>query len=197
MGRVCVFMSMSLDGFVAGPDVGVEHPMGLGGERLHAWLDGTDPKDAEVAGRMFSTATTGAVIMGRRTFTVGEGPWGDDGTFGLPCFVVTHRAAAPVVKGPTTFAFVTGGVEQALSEARAVAGAGNINVMGADVVQQMLRAGLVDELHLTMVPILLGGGVRLFDGCASDDIELERMGVIDSSSVTHLQFRAVPRLPFD
>jgi dihydrofolate reductase len=197
MGHVCVYMSISLDGFVAGPDVGVEHPMGLGGERLHAWLDGTDPRDAEIAGRMFSTATTGAVIMGRRTFTVGEGPWGEDGTFGLPCFVVTHRPADRVVKGATTFTFVTEGVEAALVQARAAAGAGHVNVMGADIVQQMLRAGLIDELHLTVVPILLGGGVRLFDAAASEHVDLERIGVVDSAAVTHLQFRVVPRLPFD
>ena len=197
MGRVCVFMSISLDGFIAGPEVGIDHPMGIGGERLHAWLDGTDPKDADIAARMFSTATTGAVIMGRRTFTVGEGPWGDDGTFGLPCFVVTHRPAAPIVKGATTFTFVTDGVDEALVQARAAAGAGNVNVMGAEIVQQMLRAGLVDELHLTVVPILLGAGVRLFDAGSSADVELERIGVIDSSAATHLQFRVVPRLPFD
>lgn len=197
MGRVYVFMSVSLDGFVAGPDVGVDRPMGAGGERLHAWLDGTDPKDAELAARMFSTATTGAVIMGRRTFTVGEGPWGEDGTFGLPCFVVTHRPAETLTRGATTFTFVTDGIAQALADARAAAGAGNINVMGADVVRQMLRAGVVDELHLTVVPILLGDGVRLFDRDLSEHVELERIGVIDSSAVTHLQFRVIPRLPFD
>jgi dihydrofolate reductase len=197
VGRVCVFMSMSLDGFVAGPEVSVDRPMGASGERLHAWLDGTDPKDADLAGRMFSPATTGAVIMGRRTFTVGEGPWGADGTFGLPCFVVTHRPADTITRGATTFTFVTGGIDQALADARAAAGAGNINVMGADVVQQMLRAGLVDELHVTLVPILLGDGVRLFDHLSSEQIELERTGVIDSSAVTHLQFRVIPRLPFD
>jgi dihydrofolate reductase len=171
--------------------------MGAGGERLHAWLDGTDPKDAELAARMFSTATTGAVIMGRRTFTVGEGPWGEDGTFGLPCFVVTHRPAETLTRGATTFTFVTDGIAQALADARAAAGAGNINVMGGDVVRQMLRAGVVDELHLTVVPILLGDGVRLFDRDLSEHVELERIGVIDSSAVTHLQFRVIPRLPFD
>jgi dihydrofolate reductase len=197
VGRVYVFMSVSLDGFIAGPDVDVDRPMGAGGERLHAWLDGTDPKDAELAARMFSTATTGAVIMGRRTFTVGEGPWGEDGTFGLPCFVVTHRPAETLTRGATTFTFVTDGIAQALADARAAAGAGNINVMGADVVRQMLRAGVVDELHLTVVPILLGDGVRLFDRDLSEHVELERIGVIDSSAVTHLQFRVIPRLPFD
>ncbi len=197
MGRVCVFMSVSLDGFVAGPDVGIDHPMGVGGERLHAWLDGADPQDAEIAASMFSTATTGAVVMGHRTFTVGEGPWGDDGTFGLPCFVVTHRPAETIRKGATTFTFVTGGIDQALADARAVAGTANVNVMGADIVQQMLRAGLIDELHLTLVPILLGDGVRLLDHLTSEHVELERTGVIDSSAVTHLQFRVIPRLPFD
>lgn len=197
MGRVCVFMSLSLDGFVAGPDVGVDHPMGVGGERLHAWLDGTDPQDAAIAARMFSSATTGAVLMGRRTFTVGEGPWGDDGTFGLPCFVVTHRPADTIRKGATTFTFVTGGLDKAVAQARAAAGTGNVNVMGADLVQQMLRAGLIDELHLTIVPILLGDGVRLFEHLSPEHVELERTSVIASSVVTHLQFRVIPRLPFD
>ena len=104
MGQVVANMSMSLDGFIAGPNISVDHPMGEGGERLHAWMfgDAVNPRDAEIAAGMFSPATTGAVLMGRRTFTVGERPWGDDGTFRVPCFVITHRPALIVVKGPTS-----------------------------------------------------------------------------------------------
>ena len=149
MGRVCVYMSMSLDGFVAGPDVGVEQPMGLGGERLHAWLDGTDPRDAEIAGRMFSTATTGAVIMGRRSYDNSIAEWGGKGPLGdVPCFVVTHRSFD--VPDPV-FTVVTDGIESALAQARDAAGDKHIGVMGANLGRQFLAAGLVDEIRIHLV----------------------------------------------
>lgn len=190
MGQVRVHMSMSLDGFVAGPDVSVQHPMGAGGERLHEWLsqEHGDPRDAEVAAQMFSSGTTGAVIMGRRTFDLGEGPWGEDGTFHMPCFVVTHRPREPVVKGATSFTFVTDGIESALERAQAAAGAMGVNLMGADTTQQFLRRGLVDEIHISLVPVLLGAGVRLFEHMGAAPVELERVHLIESS-VTHLTFR--------
>src|SRR5688572_26209162 len=149
MGTVRAHMSMSLAGYVAGPGVSREQPMGVGGERLPQWLfgdGGGDPRDAEVAAGMFAPATTGAVIMGRRTFEVGEAPWGEDGTFHLPCFVVTHRPAETRVKGPTTFTFITDGIEAALARAQAVAGERAVNLMGAETTQQFLRAGLLDEI---------------------------------------------------
>ena len=197
MGQVVANMSMSLDGFIAGPNISVDHPMGEGGERLHAWMfgDAVDPRDAEIAAGMFSPATTGAVVMGRRTFMVGERPWGDDGTFRVPCFVITHRPALIVVKGPTTFTFVTEGIERGLDEARATAGDRNINVMGASLVQQYLRAGVIDELLITMVPIFLGCGARPFSqptfGEPSGIASLERTAVIETPAVTHLRFRVV------
>lgn len=193
MGKVRVHMSMSLDGFVAGPDVRREYPMGVGGERLHQWLFASpcDPRDTEVAADMFSPAITGAVIIGRRTFEVGEGPWGDDGTFHLPCFVVTHRPAKTLVKGPTSFTFVTDGIRGALERAQAVAGPRAVNVMGAAMTQQFLEAGLLDELQINLVPVLLGTGVRLFEQFGAAPLELERTRVVESSAMTHLTYRVV------
>lgn len=195
MGTVRAHMSMSLDGYVAGPGVSREHPMGVGGERLHQWLfgdgGGGDPRDAEVAAGMFAPATTGAVIMGRRTFEVGEAPWGEDGTFHLPCFVLTHRPAETRVKGPTTFTFVTDGIEAALARAQAVAGERAVNLMGAETTQQFLRAGLLDEIQINLVPVLLGAGTRLFEHLGTAPIELERTRMVGSSTMTHLTYRLV------
>jgi dihydrofolate reductase len=188
-------MSTSLDGFVAGPDVSAEQPMGAGGERLHEWMFApSDPADIETAAEMFSTRTTGAVVIGRRTFDVGEQPWGDDGTFHVPCFVVTHRAAPTLVKGKTSFTFVTEGLEHALALAQAAAGDKAVNVMGAATTQQLLRLGLVDEIHLNVVPVLLQAGIRLFEHLGPDRIELERTrAVLPSSGVTHLAYRVSRR----
>lgn len=193
MGTVRSHMSISLDGFVAGPDVSLEQPMGVGGKRLHDWLfDGpSDPHDAEVAAEMFDPATTGAVIMGRRTFEVGQDPWGEDGTFRLPCFVVTSRPAENLVKGPTSFTFVTDGIEAALARAQAVAGARAVNVMGARTTQQFLGARLLDEIQLNLVPVLLGKGTRLFEHLGAALIEFERMRMVASPAMTHLTYRVV------
>jgi dihydrofolate reductase len=193
LAKVLVCMSMSLDGFVAGPNISIEHPMGVGGERLHEWLaDHPDRSDREMGAQMYSTFM-GAVIMGRRTFTVGERPWGENGTFRAPCFVVTHRPAETLVKGETTFRFVTEGIERALEYARVSAGKKNINLMGAETAQQFLRAGLVDELHISLVPVLLGAGARLFEQVPAH-VELERTGLVQSPTVTHLRFRVISEL---
>ena len=194
MGIVRAHMSMSLDGFVTGPDVSVEQPMGAGGERLHEWLFGaSNPADIETAAEMFSTRTTGAVVMGRRTFDVGERPWGEDGTFHMPCFVLTHRAAPTLVKGKTSFTFVTEGPEHALALARTAADDKAVNVMGANTIQQLLRHRLIDEIHVNLVPVLLQAGTRLFEHLGPERIELERRQVIQpSSGVTHLTFRIRP-----
>ena len=194
MGTVRAHMSTSLDGFVTGPDVRVEQPMGVGGERLHEWMfAASDPTDIETAAEMFSTRTTGAVVMGRRTFDVGEQPWGEDGAFHLPCFVITHRAAPTLVKGKTSFTFVTDGPERALALAQTAAGDKAVNVMGADTIQQLLRRGLIDEIQLNLVPVLLQAGTRLFEHLGPDRIELERTrAILPSSGVTHLTYR-IPR----
>ena len=121
---------------------------------------------------------------------LGDGGWGDDSGFGVPVFVVTHRPDDTVVKGDTTFEFVTGGIADALARARAAAAGKNVIVVGgADLLRRYLAAGLVDELTLTIAPVLLGAGKRLFDGISRTDVTFERTGVIESPFATHLRFR--------
>ena len=185
-----VHVSMSLDGYVAGPDVTVEQAMGRGGEELHTWLFARpqDPVDAEVASAMFSSDSVGAVLMGRRTFDVGIGHWGDDGAFGMPCFVVSHRVHEPIIKGATTFTFVTDGLHRAVAQACAAAGDKDVNVMGAELIRQLLVDGLIDELEINLVPIVLGGGATLFGGLPCDAVHLQQLSVRPSATVTHLRY---------
>lgn len=191
MGKVILDITMSLDGFVAAPNVGLEHPLGEGGLRLHDWLfrgTSTPGPDRFVADELF--AMTGAFVLGRRTFDVGEGRWGDDGAFGRPCFVLTHRGRATLIKGPTTFTFVLDGIASALRQARAAAGEKAVCVMGgAQVARQYLDAGLVDELRLHIVSILLGSGTRLFEHIAASRIALSTTRVTQSPFATHLDLR--------
>lgn len=182
---------MSLDGFVAAPGVSQEHPLGVGGEPLHDWLfqgaRDADGPDRRVADEFF--ALTGAFVLGRRTFDLGEGPWGEDGAFERPCFVLTTRARSTLVKGPTSFTFVTEGAASALAQARAAAGERDVCVMGgAAAIQEFLRLGLLDELHVHIAPILLGGGTRLFDGAGLVAATLERMWALASPYATHLRY---------
>lgn len=195
MGKVVLDVSISLDGFSAGPNVAFDRPMGEGGECLHNWLLGggagaATESDRQVAGEMFASA--GAVVMGRRTFDVGVGLWGDDGAFGMPCFVITHHSRATLVKGPTTFAFVTDGIESSLERAQAAAGEKDVWLMGAaDVAQQYLKAGLVDEMRIHLVPVLFGAGTRLFDTLGTERVKLETTRVIESPFASHLNYRVV------
>ena len=211
MTTVRVDITVSLDGFVAGPNQTLEHPLGENGERLHEWafaaaswreqhgLSGGEANaDSDVLQE--SQAATGAVVMGRRMFSGGEGPWaddpnangwwGDDPPFHVPVFVVTQHARDTVtMQGGTSFAFVTDGVGPAIAQAREVAGEKDVLVAGgASVVQQALRAGLLDELQLHVVPLLLGGGVRLF-GPLGPVVDLEVTRVIESPAVAHLRYR--------
>jgi dihydrofolate reductase len=189
MGIVVAHMSMSLDGFIAGPDVSIAHPMGVGGERLHEWLfaPDRDAADSQTAGEMFSHETTGAVLMGNTTFTVGEAPWGDDGAFGMPCFVVTRHARPMLRKQETTFTFVTSGLADAFEQARRAAAGKNVNVMGANTIQQVLAAGAVDELHINLIAVALGSGVSLF--APGSHYEFDRTRTIESSAATHIRLR--------
>jgi dihydrofolate reductase len=192
MGKVFVELSASLDGFIAGPNVAVGNGMGDGGERLHEWMfpaDGSKGRSDEARKGMFGTS--GAVVIGRRMFDVGVKPWGENPPFHMPVFIVTHRAGDPLVKqGGTTYHFVTGGIEHALEEARATAGDRDVVVMGgADVIRQLVKAGLVDELRIHLVPVLLGDGTRLFEQMGPEHIELECTRVIGAPGVTHLTFR--------
>ncbi|MFF0773091.1 dihydrofolate reductase family protein [Nonomuraea wenchangensis] len=188
MGAVVLHKSMSLDGFVAGPDVGAEHPMGRGGTRLHEWMftDRPDPRDKEVLAA--TTASAGAVVVGRRTFDVGLPHW-QDTPYPAPTFVLTHRTRDRLVMSSATFTFVADGIEAALRAAQNVAGDKDVIVMGARTGRQFLRAGLLDELLINLVPVVLGSGIRLLDDLAH--IELTRTQVIASDTVTHLRFRVV------
>jgi dihydrofolate reductase len=218
MTHVFLEMTMTVDGFTAAPGVSHDHPLGIGGERVHEWLfvsgdsgdvptgplfagpgygtEGAadaapDEIDRNAAARMFET--TGAFVLGRRTFDVGVGPWGDDEVFaGRPCFVVTSRAHEPVVRGGSRFEFVTGGVVEAVLRASAAASAASVCILGgADVARQALVADLVDEVRLHLVPVLLGEGVRPFPEARTQRVELEPLGVAQGARATHLQYRVL------
>lgn len=189
MGRVVMAFSMSLDGFVAGPRVSVELPMGEGGERLHEWLFNESPDrgvDPEMAREL--SDSVGAVVLGRRTFDVGLGPW-EDTPYPVPCFVLTHERREKLVMPSGTFTFVSDGIESALAQAKAEAGERDVILMGANTAQQYLRAGLVDEIYIQLVPLLLGAGTRLFENLGTEAIELEMARATKSPFVTHLRFR--------
>jgi len=189
MGLVVLEMSMSLDGFVAGPNVDVQRPLGDGGERLHDWMFSGRTEQAAKALEDAAFEATGSVVMGRRTFDVGEGSWGDD-TFHVPCFVLTHEARQALAKGPATFTFVNDGIDSALEQARAAAGDKNVMVMGgADAARQFMKGGLLDELVIHLVPVLLGDGTRLFEHHGRARVELERSELIEAPGVTYLRFR--------
>ncbi len=210
MNSVTCQISVSLDGFVAGPNQSLENPLGEGGMRLHEWafatkgwraqhgLEGGEPgADSEVAEE--ATEGIGAYVMGRKMFGGGDGPWdeswrgwwGENPPFHTPVFVLTHHPREPLrMEGGTTFAFVTGGIESALEQARPAAGERDVAIAGgASVVQQCLAAGLLDELHLHIVPIILGAGERLLEGVG--DPVLQPVKVVASAAVTHIKYRVV------
>ena len=204
MGKVIANMSMSLDGFIAGPNDGRENGLGDGGERLHEWMfdngeEGSETgRDDEIVAESF--ANVGAYVMGRRMFDNGEGPWGDDPfeghwgdepPFRTPVFVLTHHPRGPLeMKGGTTFTFVTDGIESAFEQAKVTAGDKDVSVAGgANTIQQFLASGLLDEIEIHLVPVLLGGGIRLFERLDAGPTELERTRVVESPDVTHLRFR--------
>ena len=189
LGKVIVSKSMSLDGFVAGPNVSVESPMGEGGLRLHDWFLNAPADSANAQMMRDSSAAVGAVIVGKRTFDIGVGLW-EDTPFPVPTFVLTHQARADRVEKSGTFVFVTDGIASALAKAQAAAGERNIVLMGAETSNQYLKAGLVDDIHLTVIPVLLGRGARLFDGI-SEPVELAYTMAKESEGVTHLRLRVV------
>ncbi|MCI4061258.1 dihydrofolate reductase family protein [Micromonospora sp. R77] len=186
MARVLLDVTMSLDGFMAGPNVSVEHPMGEGGLRLHEWLFNTSTSEVD-AGIEREMSATGAVVLGRRTFDVGINVWNDT-PFPVPCFVLTHDPLAERVEKSGTFTFVTD-VRDAHARAVAAAGDQDVRLMGAEVGQQFLAAGLVDEVRIQLAPVLLGAGRRLFENLGTEHIELERFRTVESPYVTHLWFR--------
>jgi dihydrofolate reductase len=196
MTRVTCNISVSVDGFVAGPSQSVDNPVGEGGLRLHEWH--FDPQGQDVAIVEEWQQSPGAYVMGRNMFAHGRGEWdpdwkgwwGDDPPYHAPVFVLTHYARAPVrMEGGTTFHFVTDGVESAVDQAKAAADGKSVEIAGgASTVNACLRAGLVDELHLHISPVLLGAGERLFDG-VPDTLRLEPVQVVSSPGVTHVKYR--------
>lgn len=214
MSRLRLNITMSLDGFVAGPNQSEEHPLGEGGEKLHEWAFALEAfrrphgmsggeVNASTPVAEESLANVGATLMGRNMFGGGPGPWGDDPwdgwwgddpPFHMPVFVVTHHERDPLEKkGGTTFTFVTG-IESALEQATDAARGKDVALGGgADVTQQYLAAGLIDELQISVVPLLLGDGARLFDGFRNIRLELEQVRAIDGPGVTHIKYRVAAR----
>ncbi|HVD48713.1 MAG TPA: dihydrofolate reductase family protein [Gaiellaceae bacterium] len=211
MAGLTLDITMSLDGFVAGPNATLDEPLGEGGEQLHDWVvrlavwrewhgleGGETGPDDELVQEIIGSI--GAHVMGRRMFSGGEGPWeddpkadgwwGDNPPFHGPVFVLTHHPRETVAKdGGTSFIFVTEGIEAALEQAKTAAGDRDVGLSGgADVVQQYLRAGLVDTMHIHVAPLLLGGGTRLFDEPGGEPIQLKQTRVVQGRDVAHLMF---------
>jgi dihydrofolate reductase len=212
MSKLRAHISVSVDGYVAGPNERMEHPLGEGGDRLHDWLialkewrhaagweGGAENESSPVVAESF--ANVGAEIMGRGKFgPPGRGPWGDDPwrgwwgeepPFHKPVFVLTHHPREPLTLADTTFTFVTDGIGAALDQAREAAGDRDVFVGGgADAINQYLAARLLDELELHIVPVILGGGRRLFEG-VGPDVELELVRTVPAPGVTHAKYRVV------
>ena len=211
MSRLRVHISVSGDGYVAGPNQSPENPLGEGGEGLHEWVvrlrawrepHGMEGGEVNASTPVVeeSLANVGAEIMGRGKFGGGPGPWGDDPwtgwwgeepPFHMPVFVLTHHEREPLTLSDTTFTFVTDGIESALAQAREAASGKDVVIGGgADAINQYLVAGLVDELELHIVPLVLGGGARLFDGLGPD-LRLEQVRALEAPGVTHVKYRVV------
>jgi dihydrofolate reductase len=210
MGIVRFHVAVSLDGFLAGPDQSVEHPLGVGGLALHEWvfeleawrrMQGQEGGAVNVSTAVVeeAQANVGAYVMGRNMFGGGPGPWkedppwrgwwGDDPPYHTPVFVLTHHAREPLeMEGGTTFVFVTDGIERALEQARDAAGERDVAVGGgASVIQQCFAAGAVDEFELHVTPVVLGAGERLLDDVGH--LRLEQVRAIEAPGVTHIKYR--------
>jgi dihydrofolate reductase len=213
MSRVRASISVSLDGYVAGPNQTQDEPLGEGGEGLHQWLtglkawreaQGLDGGEQNVSSTVVEEeiANIGAEIMGRGKFgPAARGPWGDDPwqgwwgddpPFHKPVFVLTHYERAPLRLGDTEFRFVTDGIDSALEQARSAAGERDVYIGGgAETINQYLRAGLVDELELHVVPVLLGGGSRLFERVGP--LQLEQVRTVEAPGVAHVKYRVLSK----
>jgi dihydrofolate reductase len=202
MGKVVFNMTVSLDGFVAGPNDGPDNGLGDGGDALFNWYFSGDteipisdgnmvlkvsPQSAEILKQSFETY--GAGVWGRRTFDIAHA-WSGHPP-GTPCFIVTHTIPQEWVYNGSPFTFVTDGVESAIRQAKKAAGEKDVVICTASVLQQALKAGLVDEIYVDVAPLLLGNGVRLFEHFGETPIELEKLRAIDAPGVTHLGFRVV------
>jgi dihydrofolate reductase len=212
MSTTRIHISISLDGYVAGPDQSVETPLGVGGEELHEWVveleawrrhQGMEGGEVNASTPVVEAdqSNVGATVMGRNMFGGGPGPWkkdppwmgwwGDNPPFHTEVFVLTHYPREPLdMEGGTTFIFVTDGIESALEQAKQAAGGRDVLLGGgANVVQQYLAAGLVDEFELHVVPILLRGGERLLENVGN--LKLEQVRAIEAPGVTHIKYRVV------
>lgn len=195
MSRVTCDLTISLDGFVAGPNQSLAEPLGEGGERLHRWMfEEPGPNAAALEGIL----EAGAYIMGRNMFAgpgvwdgAWRGWWGEEPPYHAPVFVLTCHPREPLeMQGGTTFKFVTDGIESALAQAQTAAGSKDVAIAGgAQTVRQYLSAGLIDELRLHIAPIVLGAGERLLDGVA--DLQLEPTEVTGTGLVTHVRYRVL------
>jgi dihydrofolate reductase len=213
MTRVRARISISADGYGAGPNQTEEEPLGEGGESLHEWAfplkafrepHGREGGEVNASSAVLEEANAhlGAEIMGRNKFGGGPGPWGDDQwtgwwgddpPFHMPVFVVTHHERAPLTLSDTTFHFVTGGIESALEQAREVAGGKDVLIGGGPaIINQYMAAGLLDELELHIAPMVLGGGARLFEG-VGPEVELEQLRVVEAPGVMHVKYRVSRR----
>jgi dihydrofolate reductase len=195
MGTVGAGFSMSLDGFIAGPNDDVQRLFAwyFSGNADHEVSSGdTDFKVSSDAAEVLEAASqqTGAIISGRRMFDVAHA-WGGQHPMNVPVVVLTHSIPEEWVDKESPFTFVTDGIESAIATAKQIAGDKNVGVGGANVMQQCIKAGLLDEIHVDLVPVLLGDGVRLFDYLGSEPIELETTQVAEAAGVTHLTFRIV------
>ncbi|MBE2224993.1 MAG: dihydrofolate reductase family protein [Anaerolineae bacterium] len=203
-GKVIFNMTMSLDGFVAGPNDSPGNGLGDGGNQLFDWYFSGDTDVPISDGKMVLKVSAqsaellneaigrqGAGIWGRRTFDITQG-WGGHPP-GTPCFIVTHNIPQEWDYCGSPFIFVTDGIESAIQQARQAAGEKDVVICTASILQQSLQAGLLDEIHVDIAPILLGSGVRLFDHLGGEPIELERTRVVEAPGVTHLSFRVIKK----
>ena len=211
MSLVRVHITVSADGYVAGPGQSEEEPLGQGGESLHDWAiplrafreaHGREGGEVNASNAILeeAQANVGAEIMGRNKFGGGPGPWGDDPwpgwwgedpPFHMPVFVVTHHEREPLTLSDTTFTFVTDGIESALEQAKQAADGKDVLIGGgADIINQYVAAGLVDELQISIAPVMLGGGERLLVG-VGPDTKLEQLRAVEAPGVTHLKYRVV------
>jgi dihydrofolate reductase len=194
MGMFILNMSMSLDGFIAGPKDDSQPDRELGAlDLLHDWMFSGKTEQETEEWESAYLKHAGAFIMGRRVFDFGVGPWGDNPTFHAPCFVLSHKAQETIIKqGGTSYTFITDGIESALEKARAAAGEKDIVLNGgANAAQQYLKAGLLDEINLYLVHVLLGEGIPLFENIGTEQIKLEKISGTEAPGVTHLQFRVL------
>jgi dihydrofolate reductase len=210
MSKVICHQAISIDGFTAGPNQSLENPIGEGGTQLHQWMfetaafmrmqgqpGGSEGPDSDIVEELASNPGVGAHVMGRNMFSPGRGEWdetwrgwwGENPPYHDPVFVLTHHPRSPLpMQGGTTFYFVTDGIESALRQAREAAGGKDVQVAGgANTIQQVIRARLLDELYLHLTPVVLGRGERLLENI--DHPELTPVEVVASPSVTHIRYQ--------